>query len=81
MLLPGERGSSVTKSPLLCEESFQGPQQPARSQSVGELNAVVDGPRSQNEEFADGMVQFLDTVNDFSVLLNNNNSSTVSVQH
>lgn len=43
----------MTKSTLLGEKSFQGLKEPTHSQSIRELNAVVDGSRSQDEEFVD----------------------------
>lgn len=66
---------AVPKGTLLWEQGLQGLQQPTHPQAIGELDAVVDGSGRQNEEFVDRVVQLLDTINHFPMLLNNNSNN------
>lgn len=54
---------------LLVEKGPQGLQKAAYTQSVRQFQAVVNCRQSQAEELVHGMAEFLDTVDDLSVLL------------
>lgn len=62
-------GPVPTPLALLGKKGFQGCQQAAGPQAIGESDASVNGCRRQAKELVHGVAQLLHTVNDLSVLL------------